>query len=321
MEGYNIYMNWVDLIIIGSLIFFALEALGRPLILEILDFASFLVAFFISFRYYNYPSKFFEVNFKIPHGLSLVLGFMIAWFLAETAFYILVRFIPRIKLKIPAANILSVIPALLRGLIFISLTLVLLATFPLQPSIKKAILDSKLGSVILKNAYQLEGPVKSVFGGVTNDTLTFLTIEPKTNEKVDLGFQTSKFQQDPTSEQAMIDLVNKERVSRGLKALSFDSRLRDIGRAHSADMFSRGYFSHYSPERATVADRAIKAGVDFLVIGENLAYAPNVALAHQGLMNSEGHRANILSVDYSKIGIGVMDGGVYGRMFTQVFTN
>lgn len=316
-------LNWVDPIIIGSLIFFAIEAVGRPLILEVLDFASFLVAFFISFRYYNLLSKFFEIQFQIPHGLSLVLGFLGMWFLAEAAFYLIVRIVipklPSIKFKGSAS--LSIIPALLRGLIFIALTLVLVATFPIQPSIKKAVMDSRLGSVILKNAYQLEQPVKNVFGGVTNDTLTFLTIKPKTDEKVNLGFQTSQYSLDLASEDAMVELVNKERTTKGLKALVFDSRLRDVARRHSEDMFKKGYFSHYSPEGENVADRASIAEIDFLVIGENLAYAPNVTLAHQGLMNSEGHRANILSQDFGKIGIGVVDGGVYGKMFTQVFTN
>lgn len=316
-------MNWVDVVIIGALIFFALEAIGRPLILEVLDFASFLVAFFISFRYYNLPAKFFETQFQIPHGLSQVVGFMVMWFLAEIIFYLLVRlFIPRLpKVTFPGANTLSIIPALLRGLVFISLTLVLLGTFPIQPQIKKAVLDSKIGSAILKYAYALEQPVKNVFGGVTNDTLTFLTIKPKTDEKVNLGFKTTQYSVDPVSEQAMFELTNKERVRRGLNALGIEAKLQDVARSHSKDMLERGYFSHYSPEGETVADRASKAGIDFLVIGENLAFAPNVELAHKGLMNSEGHRANLLSQDYGRVGIGVIDGGIYGKMFTQVFSN
>jgi len=315
-------LNWVDLVIIGALAFFALEALSRPLILEILDFASFLVAFFLSFSLYNLPAKFFETEFKVPHGLSLVLGFMAMWFISETVFYLIVRIIlPRIPRFKKSLNVLSIVPAILRGLLFIGLILVLIATFPIQPNIKKAVMESKIGSVILKNAYQLEGPVKGVFGGVSNDTLTFLTIKPKTNERVNLGFQTTEVSVDNEAEKAMIELVNKERTSRGLPALVFDKTLRDVGRGHSEDMFKRGYFSHYSLESKSVADRATDAGVDFLVIGENLAFAPDVPLAHKGLMNSEGHRANILSTDYGKVGIGVIDGGVYGEMFTQVFTN
>lgn len=315
-------LNWVDLVIIGALIFFALEALGRPLIVEILDFASFLVAFFLSFSLYNLPAKFFETEFQVPHGLSLVLGFMAMWFISESVFYLIARIIlPRIPNFNKSLNVLSILPAVLRGLVFISLILVLIATFPIQPNIKKAVMESKIGSRILKNAYQLEGPVKQVFGRVSDDTLTFLTIKPKTNERVNLGFQTQEVSVDTESEKAMIELVNKERTSRGLPALVFDGRLQDVGRGHSEGMFKRGYFSHFSPEGKSVADRATDAGVDFLVIGENLAFAPNVELAHKGLMNSEGHRANILSTDYGKVGIGVIDGGVYGEMFTQVFSN
>lgn len=313
--------NWVDWIIIGALIVFALESLGRSFILEFLDLISFLMAFFISFSYYNLPAQFLESQFQIAHGLSLVLGFMSMWFISEIIFFLLVRILlPKLpKLALPA--ILSIVPSFLRGLIFIALILVITATFPIQPAIKRAVLDSKLGSQILKNAYSLEQPVKNVFGGVSNDTLTFLTIKPKTNERVDLGFQTEKYNLDELSESTMVSLVNKERVDRGLKRLIVDDKLRSIARFFSQDMLKRGYFSHYSPEGETVADRALAQEVDFLVIGENLAYAPTVELAHKGLMNSEGHRANILSTDYQRIGIGVIDGGVYGKMFTQVFSN
>ena len=64
-----------------------------------------------------------------------------------------------------------------------------------------------------------------------------------------------------------------------------------------------------------------KAGIHFQAAGENLALAPNINLAHQGLMNSPGHRANILSPDFKKVGIGVIDGGIYGEMFVQEFSN
>lgn len=323
-------LNWVDLVIILFLAVFTLEAIGRPLILELLDLISFFLAFFISFRYYNFPAKYLETQFNTPHGLSLVLGFMIMWFLSEIIFYLIVRlFIYKIpNIKFSGSKFLSVIPAFLRCLIFIALTLVLIGTFPIQPRVKLAVLDSQIGSVILRNAYLLEQPARNVFGGVTNDTLTFLTIKPKTNEKVNLGFKTDKFSISLVDENNMINLVNKERTSRGFNSLKLDIKLREIARGHSSDMLKRGYFSHYSPDPAnggaegkTIADRAEIAGIDFLVIGENLAYAPSLELAHKGLMNSEGHRVNILSTDYNKIGIGVMDGGIYGKMFTQVFSN
>lgn len=316
-------MNLTDAVVVACLIFFALEGFNRPFILEALDLFSFIIAFVLSFNLYNYPAYFFGSQFKIPHGLSLVLGFMAVWFLSESIFYLSIKFlIPKWgRMRFGFLEFFSFVPALFRGLIFIALFLVLIATFPFQPNLKKSILDSKIGSQILKNAYSLEQPVKEVFGGISNDNLTFLTIEPKTKERVNLGFQTNNFTIDEQSEKGMFDLVNKERQNRSIKSLSFDINLQKIGRGHGEDMFERGYFSHFSPEGESVADRASRAGIDFLVIGENLAYAPTLDLAHKGLMNSKGHRENILSTDYEKIGIGVIDGGVYGKMFTQVFSN
>jgi len=316
-------MNWVDLLIIALLIFFIFDALGRSFLSELLDLVSFLLASFLSLRYYNFPAKLIENNFSMPHGLSLVLGFMIVWFCSEIIFFLIAgKALPKIpKPKILHKNYFPPIPAFLKALIFIAIFLVLIATFPIQPSIKKAVQDSKFASLILSKAYGLEQPLKQVFGGVANDTLTFLTIQPKTDERVNLGFQTTNFIVDPATEEAMIVLVNKERGAAGFSTLTFDSKLRDVARFHSEDMLRKGYFSHYSPEGKTVADRAEQFNVDYTVIGENLAYAPSLELAHKGLMNSPGHKANILSPDFNKIGIGVLDGGIYGKMFTQVFTN
>lgn len=315
-------LNWVDLVIILALATFVIEAYGRSLLVETLDLLSFILALVFSFRYYNLPAKLLEVQFNLPRGFSLVLGFMLAWLVTEALFYLVVRFLlpklPTFKVSWP---FVTVLPAILKGVVFVSFILVLVATFPIQPKIKKEVQSSKMGSFLLKRAYQLEQPIKQVFGGISQESLTFLTIKPRSDERVNLGFQTTQFTVDQATEDAMIELVNKERVSQGLKALVFDEKLREVARLHSQDMFEKGYFSHFSPEGETVADRAQRQGIDFLVIGENLAYAPSLELAHQGLMNSEGHRANILSPDFGKIGVGVIDGGVYGKMFTQVFTN
>jgi uncharacterized protein YkwD len=66
-------------------------------------------------------------------------------------------------------------------------------------------------------------------------------------------------------------------------------------------------------------DRLARAGIAYAASGENLAYAPSVELAHQGLMASPGHRANMLEPAYSRVGIGVQNAGLYGRMFTEEF--
>jgi uncharacterized protein YkwD len=86
-------------------------------------------------------------------------------------------------------------------------------------------------------------------------------------------------------------------------------------------MFARSYFSHISPEGATPFDRIRKAEISFLTAGENLALAQSLHLAHTGLMNSPGHKANILHKSFGRVGIGILDGGIYGIMVTQNFRN
>jgi len=86
-------------------------------------------------------------------------------------------------------------------------------------------------------------------------------------------------------------------------------------------MFARGYFAHDTPEGRSPFDRMKEARVQFLTAGENLALAPTLSIAHQGLMNSPGHRANILRPQFGRVGIGIMDGGMRGLMVSQEFRN
>ena len=94
-----------------------------------------------------------------------------------------------------------------------------------------------------------------------------------------------------------------------------------VARAHSADMFARGYFSHVTPEGTSPFDRMKREKVRFLAAGENLALGQTLNICHRGLMNSPGHRANILSKAFGRVGIGILDGGFHGLMITQNFRN
>lgn len=121
-------------------------------------------------------------------------------------------------------------------------------------------------------------------------------------------------------EQQMLDLVNQERAKAGVAPLKVDMRLVQTARTKSQDMIDNKYFAHTSPklgEFHVIIRQAV--GSDYSYLGENLAGAPAVQTAHNLLMNSEGHRKNILNPNYTHIGIGIRDGGPYGKMFTQHF--
>jgi uncharacterized protein YkwD len=148
-----------------------------------------------------------------------------------------------------------------------------------------------------------------------------ITVEPGSEERVELPFKVENSKPEPALEEQMLDLVNRERISRGLKPLAADPELVPVARAHSSDMFSRGYFSHYTPEGKDPFERMKDAGIKFRTAGENLALAPTLQLAHTGLMNSPGHRANILNPSFGRMGIGITSGGRRGIMVSQEFRN
>ncbi len=121
-------------------------------------------------------------------------------------------------------------------------------------------------------------------------------------------------------ERQMINLVNRERVERGLAPLKVDMELVRTARLKSRDMVDNNYFAHQSPTYGSPFDMMRAAGIRYRYAGENLAGAPRVDWAHRNLMNSPGHRANILNPNYTHIGIGIVDGSRYGKIFTQHFT-
>lgn len=121
-------------------------------------------------------------------------------------------------------------------------------------------------------------------------------------------------------EQKMLDLVNRERSKSGLQPLQTDMNLVKLARMKAQDMIDQRYFSHTSPTYGSPFDMMKAAGVRYRYAGENLAGAHTVDSAHTNLMNSSGHRANILNKNYTKVGIGVISGGPYGKMFVQMFT-
>ncbi|WP_066634626.1 LysM peptidoglycan-binding domain-containing protein [Desulfolucanica intricata] len=122
-------------------------------------------------------------------------------------------------------------------------------------------------------------------------------------------------------EQQMLNLVNQERAKVGLPALKSDLNLVKVARLKAQDMIKLNYFSHTSPTYGSPFDMMKQFGISYSYAGENLAGASTVQSAHTNLMNSPGHRANILSKNFGKVGIGIVDGGPYGKMFVQMFTN
>lgn len=123
-----------------------------------------------------------------------------------------------------------------------------------------------------------------------------------------------------SSEQArMLELVNAERAKAGLNPLKWDGELANVANIKAKDMVDNNYFSHTSPTYGSPFDMMKRFGIQYRTAGENLAGYSSVEGAHNGLMNSEGHRKNILNPSFTHIGIGVQKSPRYGYVFVHMF--
>jgi uncharacterized protein YkwD len=99
-------------------------------------------------------------------------------------------------------------------------------------------------------------------------------------------------------------LVDEQRQTAGLPAYRADDALDCAARMHAKDMARNDYFSHESQDGRTFADRARSAGYDGTPLGENIAQSSTPASVVAMWMDSDGHRANLLSQDANEIGVG-----------------
>jgi uncharacterized protein YkwD len=127
-------------------------------------------------------------------------------------------------------------------------------------------------------------------------------------------------------ESRLLELINAERQSQGLNAYRPQSQLQSAARRHSQDMACNGFLSHTGSDGSSVRDRVEQEGYDWSWIGENIFATGDTSSsapqrAFDWWMNSAPHRANLLSPNYTEIGLGYryLAGSGYGGYFTAVF--
>ncbi|MEH7385023.1 CAP domain-containing protein [Bacillus sp. JJ1521] len=140
-----------------------------------------------------------------------------------------------------------------------------------------------------------------------NNTVTSIQIVSEALEQDRADFYTNASDQLKEGfEYQLFDLTNASRVNHGLGVLTWDDHVKETARKHSIDMAENNYFSHTNLQGQSPFDRMLDDEVLFTIAGENLAYGQFSSIfAHEGLMNSMGHRENILKKEYKFLGVGV----------------
>lgn len=117
----------------------------------------------------------------------------------------------------------------------------------------------------------------------------------------------------------VFNLINQQRTQAGLPALKIDNELQNVARIKAQDMVNNGYFSHTSPVYGTPFEMIKNFGISYKAAGENIAGNSTNSGAVTAWMNSEGHRANILSNSFNYTGVAVVSSPTYGKVYVQMF--
>ncbi len=321
MHGFN----FVDVLIVLAIFLYVLLHMRDGVLVLTRRLLAFVFGAVLAFFAYSYVSAFLAPHLGFSVGMidavSFVISFVIIQWMIKFVLRKLFSLIPDNLHHSKLSRYLAVLPATIDGLILTSLILFLIVVSPFFISAKQPIETSKVGSVLVNKASSIEVYLDKIFGKATEESLGFLTVEPTEGESVALPFNATNLSTDPEAETLMLKLLNEKRVAAGVAPIIMDEKLRAVARAHSEDMWKRSYFAHTDPDGHDPFDRMRAGGAKFNTAGENLALARTVERADTGLINSPGHRRNILDPAFKRVGIGVVDGGVYGKMFTEDFSD
>jgi uncharacterized protein YkwD/uncharacterized membrane protein required for colicin V production len=317
-------MNWVDILLLGIVAYGIWDGWQKGFILELLYLLGLVITIAATFLLYPYPTTFVNKYFPTLGSWALPLSFIIT--------YVLMRVLTNWLINKTLHNIpveahsrkdnkfLGTLPGLVNGVVHAVIVAALLLALPISNHISNKTRESRFVVKLSVPAEWIETKLSLVFDEVER-TMNRLTVKPGSDQTVILPFKVIAPPPRADMEALMLSWVNAERIKAGLNTVKADPELTKVARKHSVDMFQQGYFSHVSPGGKGPFDRMRNDGVRFTNAGENIALAPTLDIAHNGLMHSPGHRANILRPEFGRLGIGIVDGGKYGFMISQEFRN
>lgn len=317
-------LNAIDIVILVVVGTLAVVGIRRGLILGTLDLVAIGVGLVIAAL--NYRRL---IDPLVGWGLGRGTAAIVAFVALNVAVLVAVSFVgglllrPLARLPWPwplrwGEGLLGIVPGVVKGLAIAAAVVVPLAFLQQPLLLSDQVRASRFAGPLVDTG------LDALYAAIARydvDLADFavLTARPA-GERVDLPFTVSEgLTVDERAEAELLALVNQERAAAGLDPVRADAPLAAVGRAHSEEMFRQGYFAHDSPFTGSPGARLDAADIPYLLSGENLAYAPTVAIAHQGLMESPTHRANILNPAYTRLGIGIIRSENRGLMMSQEF--
>lgn len=320
----------IDLLVLAFLALLLVRGWARGFVREGMDLVGLILGTVLAFRLGPLVGLVVTAMANTSEEAARLVGGLIVFLAAGIGAAVATRAIER-RARLPGLNLVNRAGgaglAAAWGGFLVTLVLTLGVVLPMPP----AVADSLDDSAVTRTLTDPDGFAQGLFTGLAGDRIieTMLNLRHVVGARhvvvepgavVELpAYELDDLEAAPQQARRIFELVNQARVAAGQDPLAWSEALAEVGRGHAMEMYTAGYFAHDSPRTGDVGDRLASAGIPYRFAGENLALAATVEEVHGGLMDSPGHRANIESGDYRRIGIAVVRGPL-GLMTVQVFT-
>jgi uncharacterized protein YkwD/uncharacterized membrane protein required for colicin V production len=308
----------------------AIRGWMRGFVKELMDLVGMVLGAVLGLGFSAQAGRFIESWSGASPGASRIVGgfglFMIAGLGASIGAHYLGKVFNRTGLK-TSNRLLGSVFAFGWGWVVATVVLSVVLLLPLPDSWEEALGESTLASAVTDpdqpalRAFRSFTGDRSLSSALSLDALLHdqnIVVGPEEVFPIEAA-SAEDLERVSEFEQRILELVNLERREAGLRPLTWNQRLADVGHGHANEMYIHGYFAHESPITGSVVERVDAVGVKYRLVGENLALAATAEIAHEGLMESPGHRENVLRADFREVGIAVVEGPL-GLMVVQVFT-
>jgi len=320
----------IDLLALLLMAYLLVRGWARGFIREAFDLVGLVVGTILAFRLAPLVAVPLTAMFGLSDAVARLIGGTIIFFAAGIGAAIATRAIEQ-RFAMPGLNMANRAGgaglAAAWGVFVATLVLTIGVVLPMPPTVAGHFDDS----IVTQALTDPEGVPQEVFTDLAGDRIVSAVLNLRElvgDRRVVIGpgdvleippADRDDLRRDHDSAELIFEKVNQARDAAGLRPLAWSDDLAAVGAGHAREMYLEGYFAHESPKTGDLGDRLSAASISYRVAGENLALAATPNEVHRGLMDSPGHRANILGGEFTTVGIAVVRGPL-GLMTVQVFT-
>lgn len=321
----------IDFVVGGVLVALVIRGWLRGLLRQALDVAVLVVGVFLAFRLSTPAGALVSAMAGLSPEVSRLVGGIGVFLIVSVGAAVVGHLLHRGVAALPGLSTLNRLGgaafAALWGLALTTLVVTVLAIVPVPPAVAGSLEDSSLADALTDP----EGAPQQAIGVVGGDRVmrTLLRLEELVGKPRIIDDDAAPVHLPPAGSndlerrarlaEVLFSDLNRERVTAGVAPLAWSDALATLAADHAEDMYLTGNFAHVASAAGALDDRLERAGLPFVVAGENLILGATVEGVHQAMLDSPAQIAKATDARFRKVGIAIVEGPL-GLMTVQIYS-